>query len=437
LLIEGPDTLNGVAVAATTSGGGSAFRGLHMESLAARPSAGTYAANATSGIKAFAPVFIYDCSFEQFTKDGIELDGTGSPGVATNVDGSYIHNVTCRYNGRDGLFFDGTDAQACTIGGQCDFSFNNNWGVYDSGFLNNTHLGHHAAANGVPVSAVKHDGLTSVVTYPAVAGSLYTVALGQAVAAATTQPGTNANVWCIQKSGAGISVPNSFAPLWVNGTSYKEGGSYFCDGNGTIFLGCYAENGQGQPYMGSGASMRYGQWEKHPLGLGAYINVGGNGELFDCNVASTGRLTLSGFGWTHQIGPVSGVGADVSTAFNTVGAGGHKIPFYRWNVDGSFNEEIGYIWPGADGAGTVRFNAAVSVPVRIGGNAIAAWVASGLVYQADKGIKGGNAAAPSTGAHLQGEIVYNSAPAASGKVGWVCVAGGTPGTWKPFGAIDA
>lgn len=50
---------------------------------------------------------------------------------------------------------------------------------------------------------------------------------------------------------------------------------------------------------------------------------------------------------------------------------------------------------------------------------------------------GSHAAAPSVGFHLQGEIVFNADPVASGFVGWVCVTAGTPGTWKSFGAISA
>jgi len=46
-------------------------------------------------------------------------------------------------------------------------------------------------------------------------------------------------------------------------------------------------------------------------------------------------------------------------------------------------------------------------------------------------------AAPTTGTYLQGDIVYNSAPTAGGNIGWVCTAGGTPGTWKTFGSIAA
>jgi hypothetical protein len=46
-------------------------------------------------------------------------------------------------------------------------------------------------------------------------------------------------------------------------------------------------------------------------------------------------------------------------------------------------------------------------------------------------------AAPTTGNHHRGEIRWKSDPSASGKIGWVCTASGTPGTWKAFGAIDA
>jgi hypothetical protein len=47
------------------------------------------------------------------------------------------------------------------------------------------------------------------------------------------------------------------------------------------------------------------------------------------------------------------------------------------------------------------------------------------------------AAAPTSGTWERGDIVYNTAPAAGGVIGWVCVLGGNPGTWKTFGAISA
>lgn len=45
-------------------------------------------------------------------------------------------------------------------------------------------------------------------------------------------------------------------------------------------------------------------------------------------------------------------------------------------------------------------------------------------------------AAPVSGTHEQGSIVFNRNAVAGGKVGFVCVASGTPGTWKAFGVID-
>ena len=44
---------------------------------------------------------------------------------------------------------------------------------------------------------------------------------------------------------------------------------------------------------------------------------------------------------------------------------------------------------------------------------------------------------PTTGTWPAGWIRWNSAPAASGTIGWVCVTAGTSGTWKTFGAISA
>lgn len=46
-------------------------------------------------------------------------------------------------------------------------------------------------------------------------------------------------------------------------------------------------------------------------------------------------------------------------------------------------------------------------------------------------------AVPTSGTWVRGERLHNTFPSASGKIGWVCVSSGTPGTWKAWGAIDA
>lgn len=44
-------------------------------------------------------------------------------------------------------------------------------------------------------------------------------------------------------------------------------------------------------------------------------------------------------------------------------------------------------------------------------------------------------AAPTSGRYLQGSIVRNTNVLAGGTLGWVCVASGTPGTWKGYGGV--
>lgn len=51
-------------------------------------------------------------------------------------------------------------------------------------------------------------------------------------------------------------------------------------------------------------------------------------------------------------------------------------------------------------------------------------------------VTGRAAAAPTTGTYAVGSIVYNTAPASAGYIGFVCTVAGTPGTWKTFGLIS-
>lgn len=44
---------------------------------------------------------------------------------------------------------------------------------------------------------------------------------------------------------------------------------------------------------------------------------------------------------------------------------------------------------------------------------------------------------PSSGSYTKGDIVWSENPMEDGYVGWVCIRSGTPGEWKPFGALGA
>lgn len=44
--------------------------------------------------------------------------------------------------------------------------------------------------------------------------------------------------------------------------------------------------------------------------------------------------------------------------------------------------------------------------------------------------------APTSGYYTKGDMVWNSNPKDNDYVGWICVASGTPGEWRPFGLIQ-
>ncbi|TMV47600.1 hypothetical protein FE783_21620 [Paenibacillus mesophilus] len=83
-------------------------------------------------------------------------------------------------------------------------------------------------------------------------------------------------------------------------------------------------------------------------------------------------------------------------------------------------------------------------------NVVSGPVASGAVTYTGAGVttlqEAGNswngaakygAAAPTTGTYARGDLMYHTAPAPGGSIGWVCTAAGSPGTWKAFGTIEA
>jgi hypothetical protein len=66
-------------------------------------------------------------------------------------------------------------------------------------------------------------------------------------------------------------------------------------------------------------------------------------------------------------------------------------------------------------------------------NGVTAFTGGTLIYEG----RHYGSAAPASGTWVKGDIVWDSTPDAAGFMGWVCTTGGTPGTWKTFGAITA
>lgn len=106
-------------------------------------------------------------------------------------------------------------------------------------------------------------------------------------------------------------------------------------------------------------------------------------------------------------------------------------------------EVRGNSFTGANG-GTVRFPAGVGQLRYFGENICKLPTGVDGGYNIPETLQRGNevdvyygTAAPSSGTWPQGAKVYSKYPSAGGYLGWVCVVGGTPGTWKTFGPVTA
>ncbi len=85
----------------------------------------------------------------------------------------------------------------------------------------------------------------------------------------------------------------------------------------------------------------------------------------------------------------------------------------------------------------LRSNTPQNFYLEASSNAGESWnVAPIRLFQAGNSVQWGSAA-PTSGTYVRGDIVWNTGAVAGGKVGWVCVASGSPGTWKAFGVIDS
>lgn len=168
------------------------------------------------------------------------------------------------------------------------------------------------------------------------------------------------------------------------------------------------------------------------------------------------------------------VGVSPAAEFSNV-AYGHGITYvsgYQFNTR-VFNNVIKNFYNGLDrraGSGTSVYtyyrNNDILDNTNYGINFVAATLSSGMVVTENRFLRNGageyvikntafygnsmydttkksdflpvrESSAPTSGTWTRGDMVLNVSPSAGGNIGWVCVTGGTPGTWKTFGAISS
>ena len=276
----------------------------------------------------------------------------------------------------------------------------------------------------------------------------------------------NANGWkldtCLIRNngGDGVYVDGNDANVGVaiRVSSDNNGGWGFYDNSliGNTYVGCDTSGNALGPMWSDRASARVtliGFWEDggglSTLGL-SVMSYGGNGgnpsPASNCFAMTYGVALHAPFKHLNQKGAVT-VGAQLGVATTALavmafGATSESASNDAWKLKFDTTYNVWYLQ---------YADSSLFQPIAYPNSTGALWTAkkfTGPVFQNGYAVKNSGAAyssakvrmlgtaAPTTDTYEQGDIVYNSAPASGGYIGWVCTVGGTPGTWKTFGLIS-
>jgi hypothetical protein len=385
-------------------GDNSIIRGLHLK--------GGFAGTEGEfhGIHLRARAHIDHCEVEGFQGDGLYSRNASGGSPEGNANLAMVSYSAFRAN-RRGIYFDSADSNACLIMGT-DMSGNRTWGLHDSSFLGNTYLMCHFSGNG-------WDGaISSTPTAVTLSGNRYYPKPGQDANWATTSPsGTTADnaVWGYNQAGGTYNG----VVTWTNGVTVRMGGAVYVDTNNNaanVFIGCYSEGDQNPSWLDSTTT----------------VVVGG---LHGAQIKGPNYGFLKGYG--------GGVGVE-SNAYKNGGflavdtPTGNNVGIYSMGINFAHatNGDYSLQWLSNDLVYTV-LNSGVSTnwAFKLTGEATSSPLGSRKMdFPNGFGLAGkkmySGTAVPSSGTWATGDRVFNSAPSAGGPRGWVCVSGGTPGTWE-------
>jgi hypothetical protein len=368
------------------------------------------------GIQIDFKCWVRNCFILGFSGNGIHIQA-GVPNQ--NANESRIDWTRCESNKGNGFFCAGGDSNNIVING-LSCATNGLWGINDQSFLGNTYIGCHTEDNGTStaVASTLNGGITAADTVITLASTAGFSAIGGVVKIDNEQipyTGIAGNQLTGCKRG---SVPaNPPAAVHANGAAVRQVyGGYMTFGavNYTQFYNCYSESGQGTiGWINSPAIAWGGDNMNYNYGNGSIIQPNAPGLTIDKVTVATGAGSVSiGGGFRERLSD-----PDAGEYFDYYNAGDKGWgPYYNNGGDPALLL-------------TTAGHAA-------GGNHVCFKNGIHLSTKGKDGVLMRAGAQPAAGTWSTGDIVFNSAPVAGGKVGWVCTAGGTPGTWKPFGAID-
>ena len=412
---EGASTYDSVA---HFSGGFTTLRQLYLHGPADLGTGSPRVAGLTEGeyhgIHAKAAIFVDNVQVEGWQGDALYAHNTsGSHDAdegATNCSRAY--NCTFR-NCRNGVSLAGGDANAWVFVG-CNFLYNRACGVDDRSFLGNSYIHPHTNGNGVTADNLGTSDFPAYVVSNG--GSRYCPVQGQEAAASTTAPtGTaDTSVWLYLGAGA----TGNGVPAWTSGMSLRCGAPYRTNNFNAPnrLYNAYEEGGQG-----------FSQFTYPTVVDGGVHGPGAPKGSAVCTGNYFGQLLIP-----------AGV-----TTINPATNIGFVLAQNRIEADHPTGGQQSLEWFAGDLCWTIlRSGVPTSWSFQVLGEATSNPVGkrhinfpNGFGFASLKYFPGN--AAPASGTYRQGDIIWNTAPSAGADIGWVCVTGGTPGTWKTFGAIAA
>jgi hypothetical protein len=393
---------------------------------------GNYASGAEAeyhGIHMRATAYIENVHVTGFHGDGIriEADVVGTLGGNAN-----FWRITGgrSWGNRRGLYVDGADANGGSAHG-LRTTINRQAGIYDSSLLGNAYLACETASNGILSVS---DGVTVAATCVSHGGNLYQVVVGEDAGASTNAPsGTTADNqwWWYRQAGA----PGPGGPAWTSGILVRAGGAVICDTPGAYntFVNCYAEWDQPRMQAKNGTMVVGGSitdWVRQGKGSDDRIAVYSAG-------GTAGAVKMAPAAQVQSGAALVQLGASGNS-----GLAGSEYLFYAsqptYLANGFAMRIVGGVGVSIEVEGTAPIyflttyntswtfgrSTAPTVGVRmdplfVGGAVNGREIGAGLT------------AAPASGPHAAGDF-YFDASATTGKLGYMCRGGGTPGTYETY-----
>ena len=400
----------------------------------------------TSGVEAEAhgiqlrrKATLENISIQGFEGDGIfaAANLSAASGAAVpygNNNNSMFYRVSVK-SCRKGIYLDGSDANAITVI-LPNLNSNRQCGIWASSFICNFD-GAQLATNGITPD---NDGVTIAASACSHGGNRYGVVVGEEVWAAANSPsGTTAHNqgWYYIEAGG---VTTGF-PAWFAGISVRAGGPVIADGllGENTFKAVYIEEGElkgqlAQTNFVIGGNLFHNIYNNTALNqMPGAIGAGGDA------VQITPMLEVTSGDATIWLGDSDGNSNNYGLRLKHA-----TYANATWRLGFNPNAaSLGDLWlnynsstaltvtgpntPNEFGTGAAYPNAVYIPSLMIAGNSASSTNARRLTI---------DTAAPSTGAHAQGEFNIRRTGTTTDPFASRCVTAGTPGTWQALYALS-